>query len=79
MRRPPKDTEESARKISRRSAVMGAGMLAFMGVLAGRMRHMQVEQGDAFRLLAEENRVNLRLIPPTRGLIFDRNGRAIAE
>ncbi len=78
MRRPPKDTEDSARRISRRSAIMGASMLAFMGVLAGRMRYMQVDQGDAFRLLAEENRVNLRLIPPTRGLIFDRNGREIA-
>ncbi|MEM9249455.1 MAG: penicillin-binding protein 2 [Pseudomonadota bacterium] len=78
MRRPPKDTEDSARRISRRSALMGVSMLAFMGVLAGRMRYMQVEQGDAFRLLAEENRVNLRLIPPKRGLIFDRNGHEIA-
>ena len=79
MRRPPKDTEESARRISRRAAILGGGMIAFMGVLAGRMRYMQLDQGDAFRLLAEENRVNLRLIPPTRGLIFDRNGRTLAE
>jgi len=79
MRRPPKDTEDSARRISRRAAIMGAGMFAFMGVLAGRMRYMQVDQGDAFRLLAEENRVNLRLIPPVRGLIYDRRGRILAE
>jgi len=79
MRRPPKDTEESARRISRRAVVMGGGMLSVMAVLAGRMRSMQVEQADAFRLLAEENRVNVRLIPPTRGLIFDRSGRALAE
>ncbi|MEM1429418.1 MAG: penicillin-binding protein 2 [Pseudomonadota bacterium] len=79
MKRPPKDTEKSARIVTRRGAVMGICMLGFMGVLAGRMRFMQVEQGDEFRLLAEENRINLRLIPPTRGLIFDRNGRPIAE
>ena len=79
MRRPPKDTEESARRISRRAAIMGAGMFGFMAVLAGRMRFMQVEQGDAYRLLAEENRVNLRLVPPVRGLIFDRSGRILAE
>jgi penicillin-binding protein 2 len=30
-------------------------------------------------LLAEENRINMRLIPPARGLIFDRNGVAIAD
>ncbi len=54
-------------------------MLGFMGVLAGRMRYMQVDQADTFRLLAEENRINIRLIPPARGLIFDRNGVEIAE
>jgi penicillin-binding protein 2 len=43
------------------------------------MRHMQVDQADEFRLLAEENRINMRLIPPARGRIFDRNGRVIAE
>ena len=79
MRRPSKDTEESQRRVSRRAAVLGLGMFGFMTVLAGRMRHMQVEQGEAFRLLAEENRVNLRLIPPVRGLIFDRSGRILAE
>jgi penicillin-binding protein 2 len=30
------------------------------------------------KLLAEENRINIRLIPPTRGLIQDRNGKLIA-
>ena len=53
-------------------------MAAFMAVLGLRMRYMQVEQADKFRLLAEENRVNTRLIPPVRGLIHDRNGIPIA-
>ena len=79
MRRPPRDTEDSARRITRRGLVLGGAMLGFMGVLAARMRHLQVEQADTFRLLAEENRINLRLIPPARGLIFDRNGTPIAE
>ncbi|PRY21781.1 penicillin-binding protein 2 [Aliiruegeria haliotis] len=79
MRRPPKDTEESARRITRRGLVLGAGMLGFMGVLSARMRYMQVDQAEEFRLLAEENRINIRLIPPARGLIFDRTGTPIAE
>ncbi|MEL6203877.1 MAG: penicillin-binding protein 2 [Pseudomonadota bacterium] len=78
MRRAPKDTEESGRRISRRAAVLGGSMIGFMGLLAGRMRYMQVEQADEFRLLAEENRVKIELIPPTRGLIFDRNGQLLA-
>jgi len=38
----------------------------------------QVQQSESYRLLAEENRINLRLIPPARGLITDRNGSPIA-
>ena len=43
------------------------------------MQHMQVDQADEFRLLAEENRINIRLIPPARGQIFDRKGRVLAD
>lgn len=53
-------------------------MAVFAGVLGLRMRHLQVNQADQFRLLAEENRINIRLLPPARGQIFDRNGLLIA-
>jgi len=79
MRRSPKDTADSYRKISRRGLLLAGTQLAFGGVLAMRMRHLQVDQADEFRLLAEENRVNIRLIPPARGRIFDRNGKPLAE
>ncbi len=79
MRRSPKDTADSFRKISRRGLILGAAQLGFAGVLALRMRHVQVDQADAFRLLAEENRINIRLIPPARGRVFDRNGKVLAE
>ncbi|WP_323770472.1 penicillin-binding protein 2 [Antarctobacter sp.] len=79
MRRTPRETQESARRVTRRGLILGGGQLVFAGVLALRMRHMQVDQADEFRLLAEENRINIRLIPPGRGRIFDREGRVIAE
>ncbi|NIZ10256.1 penicillin-binding protein 2 [Pseudooceanicola sp. HF7] len=79
MRRTPKDTQTSARKITRRSLVLGGAQLGFMGLLAWRMRFLQVDQADQFRMLAEENRINMRLIPPARGEIYDRNGIAIAR
>ncbi|MCK0150588.1 penicillin-binding protein 2 [Marivita sp. S6314] len=78
MRRAPKDTAESIRKISRRGIILGGVQLAFAGALGLRMQHLQVDQADEFRLLAEENRINIRLIPPTRGQIFDRNGVTLA-
>jgi len=78
MKRPPKDMIASARTISRRALVMGGVQLGVIGALGWRLQSMQVEQADQFRLLAEENRINIRLLPPSRGMIFDRNGIAIA-
>ncbi|MGI9393594.1 MAG: penicillin-binding protein 2 [Boseongicola sp.] len=78
MRRSPKETEESASLVTRRGLVLGGFQLSFMGLLGLRMRQMQVEEAENYRLLAEENRINLRLIPPSRGIIFDRNGVPVA-
>jgi penicillin-binding protein 2 len=78
VRRTARDTEESAKRINRRSLLMGGAMVAMFAVLGARMRFLSVDQADEFRLLAEENRINMRLIPPERGLILDRNGALIA-
>lgn len=78
MRRSPKDTQESARRITRRALILGTAQTAFAAVLGFRMHHMQVDQADDFKLLAEENRISIRLIPPARGLIYDRNGFLLA-
>ncbi|SDY40141.1 penicillin-binding protein 2 [Citreimonas salinaria] len=79
MKRTSKETAQSARRITRRGLILGGLQLGFAGVLATRMRHMQVDQADEFRLLAEENRINIRLLPPARGRLFDREGRIIAD
>ena len=67
-------TEESSRTIKRRGLILGAVQLGFVGLLALRIRRMQIEQAEEFRLLADENRINVRLLQPERGLVFDRNG-----
>lgn len=79
MRRSPKELEATHRKMGRRALLLGGAQLAFAGALGMRMRYLQVEQADQFRLLAEENRINIRLIPPARGKLFDRNGVVIAQ
>ncbi|MAM60402.1 penicillin-binding protein 2 [Maritimibacter sp. UBA3975] len=78
MKRSPADTEKSAKRITRRGLLLGAGQVAMAGVLVARMRYMQVDQADEYRMLAEENRVNIRLVPPVRGLIYDRKGVLLA-
>lgn len=54
------------------------GQLAVMGGLAWRMRQLQVDEGEKYLMLAEENRINVRLIAPARGEIYDRKGLPLA-
>ena len=78
MRKPHKEAERSNRTITRRAMLIGTAQLALLGALGVRMQSMQIEQADQYRLLADENRVNIRLIPPARGLIFDFRGVPLA-
>ncbi len=78
MKRTEREKEFSQRMISRRALLLGGVQLGVAGSLMWRLRDMQLNQAEQFHLLAEENRINLRLLPPTRGLIFDRKGVLIA-
>ena len=79
MRRPTKDAADSARKITRRALVVGGLQVGVIGALAYRMQSLQIEQSDQFLLLSDENRINIRLIPPARGMIFDVKGVPLAQ
>lgn len=77
MRRPQKPGR--LRQLLTRRAIVLAGMqVGVIGALGWQMRRIAVEQNQSFRLLAEENRINIRLIPPVRGLVFDRLGKPLA-
>jgi len=79
VKRSPADTAISWRKLTRRGLLIGGLQVGFAGVLAWRMKNLQVDQADQYRLLADENRINVRLIPPARGEIYDRNGVVLAK
>ena len=49
-----------------------------MLVLAGRLFQLQILESHVYRDLAEDNRIDVRLLPPRRGIIYDRNGTPIA-
>ena len=72
--------EDSTRykMFSRRALIIGGGQVALFGVLAGRMYQLQVLESSRYRLLAEENRINVRLLPPPRGRVLDRFGAPMA-
>ena len=79
MKRSPRETHESAQRIGRRALIIGTVQIGFAGLLGLRMRHVQVNQAEEYRLLAEENRISFELLPPVRGRIFDRNGMILAD
>lgn len=66
------------KSFSRRVAFLGGGKVLLLSLLAGRMYQLQVIESDKYKTLADENRINLRLLPPPRGTIVDRYGGALA-
>ncbi|MCH8167994.1 MAG: penicillin-binding protein 2, partial [Proteobacteria bacterium] len=66
------------RPLTRRGLIALGGQLAVGAVLAYHMRRLQIVEAERYRLLAEENRINLHLIPPVRAEIFDRSGAPLA-
>src|SRR5215831_13003692 len=49
------------------------------GLLVARLVVLQVVEYERFVELSQGNRFRLEPLPPTRGLVFDRNGLVIAE
>ena len=65
-------------RVSRRGALLLGAQAAVMGALFWRLKALQIDSADEYLLMAEENRINVRLLPPARGEIFDRKGRPLA-
>ncbi len=72
------NVERVRKSVSRRIVLLGIGKMVLIGALAWRMRKLQIEDSEKYRLQAEENRINMRLIPPDRGLILDKRGNELA-
>ncbi len=64
---------------TRRAVVVGGIQALLMAGLAGRMYQLQVIESERYAVLADENRINMQLVPPQRGRIFDRFGQLLAE
>ncbi len=63
---------------NRRAMILGGVQGVLVSALVGRMYYLQVIEADRYRTLAEDNRINIQLLPPPRGRILDRFGQALA-
>ena len=74
-----KDHEKDSRLVRGRVVVGAIVVVVLICVLLARLYFLQVVQYEYHSTLSENNRVHVQPIPPTRGLIFDRNGVVIAD
>jgi penicillin-binding protein 2 len=74
-----KNTHEENRIFVRRAAIA----LIFIGLLSTglivRLIYLQIIGHDHYSTLANNNHIKIAPLPPTRGIIFDRKGRVLAE
>ena len=69
---------DGVKEITRRTFLMGGIQIALACVLFGRMFYLQVIEADKYKMLADKNRIGVRLIAPPRGLILDYNDIPLA-
>lgn len=79
MGRIKQQQQQSQQKVfTRRLALLGGLQALMVTSLAGRLYYLQVIEGEKYRLLSDENRINHRILFPPRGLIVDRFGIPMA-
>ncbi|MEM7120908.1 MAG: penicillin-binding protein 2 [Pseudomonadota bacterium] len=66
------------KQFTRRAVILAGGQALLLSGLVARLYQLQVIDAEAYEVLAEENRINMRLLPPPRGLILDRFGNGVA-
>lgn len=70
--------DQKYKLFTRRAGLISGGMLILSSSLIGRMYYLQVVSQSQYKLLADKNRISLRLLAPERGKILDRNGYGLA-
>jgi len=70
--------EDRSKVFTRRAFILGALQGSLLMVLGGRLAWLQVVEGNKYKVLADNNRINVKLIMPSRGQIVDRFGVPLA-
>jgi penicillin-binding protein 2 len=76
---PIKDHHSERRLFIGRVILASAVSVLLLSVVVGRLVQLQVLDYEVFAAQSEGNRFRIEAVPPIRGLVFDRNGRVLAE
>ncbi len=61
-----------------RTLIVAFSCFCLLMVLVARLYYLEVIEGEKYKVLSDENRIATRVIIPSRGLIYDRNGEVLA-
>ena len=76
---PFRDKKAERNLFARRTLVAFLGILLLTGVLFTNIYQLQIVNFDTYQTRSNGNRIKLLPLPPTRGLIYDRYGKLLAE
>ncbi|MZI93547.1 penicillin-binding protein 2 [Vibrio sp. CAIM 722] len=76
---PIRDYLAEARLFRSRAVVSFVGIILLVIVLIGNLYNIQVNQYQDYKTRSNDNRIKIVPISPNRGLIYDRNGKLLAE
>ena len=76
---PIKDHHSERRLFLTRIVFSGCVSVLLLGFVIARLVQLQVVDYEHFAERSQGNRVRIEAVPPIRGLVFDRQGRVIAE
>lgn len=64
---------DRGKSFTRRALLIGAMQGGIVGVLGTRLAWLQIAQSQRYRTLSDNNRINIKMLAPSRGQILDRN------
>jgi penicillin-binding protein 2 len=76
---PIKDHHSERRLFASRVILAAVFGVILMGIVIARLVQLQVYDYELFAEKSQGNRIRIEAVPATRGLIFDREGRVLAE
>jgi penicillin-binding protein 2 len=74
-----RDHKAESQLFKRRAIVSFIGIIVLVGILTVNLYNIQVNQFQDYKTRSNDNRIKIVPIAPNRGLIYDRNGKLLAE
>ncbi|MED5421726.1 MAG: penicillin-binding transpeptidase domain-containing protein, partial [Pseudomonadota bacterium] len=76
---PIKDHHSEKQLFVARIVLTSVVSIILLGIVIARLIQLQLVEHELFAERSQGNRIRIEAIPPTRGLIFDRKGKVLAE